>query len=131
MTATPGGQTCVTATTSCVFKRLDPWTAYTFQVKTVSASSGTPADSLASNPVKPVRIVKRGSRTEPTKLITPASTGKPTWKATGGCTVTKDGKSFLATKDGALCTLSLTTAKAGKVPKTTRTITVVVRAVAK
>lgn len=131
VTATPGGQKCVTATTSCVFKKLDPWTAYTFSVKTVSASSGAPTDSLASNPVKPVRIVKRGSRTEPTKLITPASTGKQTWKATGGCTVTKDAKSFLATKDGALCTLSLTTAKAGKVPKTTRTITVVVRAVAK
>lgn len=131
VTATPGGQKCTTATTSCVFKKLDPWTAYSFTIKTVAAASAAVPDSTPSLPVKPVRIIKRGSRTEPTKLITPASTGKQTWKATGGCKVTKDGKTFTTPKDAALCTLSLTTAKAGKVPKTTRTITVVVRAVAK
>ena len=129
--ASPGGQKCTTSTTSCVFKKLEPWTPYTFTIKTVSASSASVPDSAPSVPVKPVRIVKRGSRTEPTKLITPASTGKQTWKAAGGCKVTKDGKTFTATKDAGLCTLSLTTAKAGKVPKTTRTITVVVRAIAK
>lgn len=131
VTASPGGQKCTTSTTSCVFKKLDPWTGYSFVIKTVTAASASVPDSTPSIPVNPVRIVKRGSRTEPTKLISPASTGKATWKATGGCKVTKDGKTFTATKDAALCTLSVTTAKAGKVPKTTRAITVVVRAVAK
>ena len=130
VTATPGGQKCTTSTTSCVFKKLEPWTTYTFDIKTVSASSTDAAvNSLIG--IKPVRVLTRDSRIDPTKLITPASTGKQTWRATGGCKVTNDGKLFTTPKDGALCTLSLTTAKAGKIPKTTRTITVVVRAVAK
>jgi len=131
VTASPGGQKCTTATTSCVFKKLDPWTPYSFTITTVAAASTEVPASTPSIAVKPVRIVKRDTRTEPTKLITPASTGKQTWKATGGCKVTKDGKTFTTPKDAAVCTLSLTTAKSGKTPKTTRTITVVVRAVAK
>jgi hypothetical protein len=130
VTATPGGQKCTTSTTSCVFKKLEPWTTYTFAITTVSASSTDAAVSSLIG-IKPVRVLTRDSRTDPTKLITPASTGKRTWRATGGCKVTADGKLFTTPKDGALCTLSLTTAKVGKSPKTTRTITVVVRAVAK
>ncbi|MEY2967543.1 MAG: hypothetical protein RIQ64_170 [Actinomycetota bacterium] len=131
VTATPGGQKCTTATNSCVFKKLEPWTNYSFAIKTVRASSSVIADSAPSIPVKPVRIVKRKSRTAATKLVTPASKGRATWKVTGGCGVTKDGKTFTATKDAGVCTLSVTTAKSGKTPKTTRVITVVVRAVAK
>jgi hypothetical protein len=130
VTATPGGQKCTTSTTSCVFKKLEPWTTYTFAVTTVSALS-TDAEVSSLIGIKPVRVLARDSRIDPTKLITPASTGKRTWRATGGCKVTNDGKLFTTPKDGALCTLSLTTAKVAKIPKTTRTITVVVRAVAK
>jgi hypothetical protein len=130
VSATPGGQKCTTTTTSCVFKKLEPWNSYTFTITTVRAASTAVADSAPSVPIKPVRIVKRKSRTAATKLITPASKGRAAWKATGGCTVSKDGKTFSATKDAATCTLSVTTAKSGKTPKTTRTITVVVRAVA-
>ena len=131
VTAQPGGKTCTTATTSCSFKQLEAWTSYSFVVKTVSAAAGLPRDSLPSNPVKPVRVLKRGTSTPTSKLITPASSGKQTWKVGGGCKLSKDSKTFTASKDAGLCTLSLTTAKSGKTPKTTRVITVVVKAVAK
>ncbi|MBU3703230.1 MAG: fibronectin type III domain-containing protein, partial [Ilumatobacteraceae bacterium] len=107
VTASPGGQKCTTSTNSCVFKGLEPWTTYTFSIATVSASSSG-ADVAPLVGIKPVRVLARDTRIDPTKLITPASTGKRTWRATGGCKVTKDGKLFTTPKDGGLCTLSLT-----------------------
>ena len=130
VTASPGGRTCSTATTTCVFKNMNPWTAYTFTVKVVSVSAVGALSSAKSAPVKPLRVVLRGSSTPTAKLITPASKGVQSWKVGGGCTLSKDKKTFTATQDGGICTLSLTTARSGKTPKSTRSISVFVKVVA-
>jgi hypothetical protein len=130
VTASPGGKTCTTATTSCTFKKLDPWTSYTFAIRTVSAASTAVPDSTPSIPIKPIRVLPRRTTTDVTKLITPASMGKQTWKVTGSCKLSGDKRKLITSTDAALCTLSLTTAKSGKTPKTTRSITIVVKAVA-
>ena len=130
VSASPGGRTCSTATTTCVFKNLNPWTAYTFTVKVVSVSAVGALSPAKSAPVKPLRVVRRGSSTPTAKLITPASKGAQSWKVGGGCTLSKDKKTFTATPDGGICTLALTTAKSGKTPKTTRSISVFVKVVA-
>jgi hypothetical protein len=80
--------------------------------------------------VKPIRVVKRGTTSELTDLITPASAGKQTWKVAGPCKISGDKRKFIASKDAGQCTLSLVTAKSGKTPKTGRSITVIVKAVA-
>jgi hypothetical protein len=130
VTAQPSGRTCSTATTTCVFKNLNPWTTYTFTVKVVSVAAVGALSSAKSAPVKPLRVVLRGSSTPTAKLITPASKGAQSWKVKGGCILSKDKKTFTATPDGAMCTLALTTAKSGKTPKITRSISVFVKVVA-
>ena len=131
VTASPSGRTCSTVSTTCVFKNLNPWTTYTFTVKVVSVAAVGALSSAKSAPVKPLRVVLRGSSTPTAKLITPASKGVQSWKVGGGCTLSKDNKTFTATPDGGVCSLSLTTAKSGKTPKTTRSISVLVKVVAK
>lgn len=128
--AMPGGKSCTTASTLCVFRGLDPWTTYTFTVGVKSGAEGILA-SDASSPLRPIRILARNKSVKSTSLITPAAQGKLTWRVTGGCTLSADSATLSTPKDATTCTLSVRSPKAGKTPATTRSITIDVRAIVK
>ena len=130
VTAVPGGKTCTTSSTLCVFRGLEPWTAYSFTVAVKSGAEGVlPSDP--SQPAKPLRILARNKTVKTADLITPAAKGKLKWKATGTCKLSNDAAMLTLPKDAATCALSVRSPKAGKTPATTRSITIDVRAIVK
>lgn len=128
VTASPGGKTCATTSTLCVFRGLDPWTPYSFTVAVKSGAEGVAA-SDPSLPAKPLRILARNKSVKTANLITPASKGKLKWKVTGACKLSKDAATLTLPKDATTCTLSVRSPKSGKTPATTRSITIDVRAI--
>lgn len=130
VTAVPGGKTCTTTSTLCVFRGLEPWTAYSFTVAVKSGAEGV-ASSDPSPPAKPLRILARKKTLKTTDLITPAAKGKLTWKVTGACRLSKDAATLTLPSDATTCALSVRSPKSGKTPATTRSITIDVRAIVK
>lgn len=130
VTAVPGGKTCTTNSTLCVFRGLEPWTAYSFTVAVKSGAEGV-APSDPSPPAKPLRILARNKTVKTADLITPAAKGKLKWKATGACKLSKDFATLTLPKDATTCSLSVRSPKSGKTPATTRSITIDVRAIVK
>jgi len=130
VTAVPGGKTCVTNSTLCVFRDLEPWTAYSFTVAVKSGAEGVIA-SDPSPPAKPLRILARNKTVKTASLITPAAKGKLKWKVTGACKLSKDALTLTLPKDAATCSLSVRSPRVGKTAATTRSITIDVRAIVK
>lgn len=128
VTSQPGGKTCSTAATLCVFRGLEPWTSYNFSVAVKSGATGISA-SDSSMPLKPVRILARNKSVKTTSLLTPAASGKLQWRVGGGCKLSKDFATLTTPKDATTCLLSVRSPKSGKTPATTRSITIDVRAV--
>jgi hypothetical protein len=122
-TATPGGRTCTSDQGSCIIRGLDPSVSYSVTV----AAKGEVADDAAKPiSVKPVVSLKAGRVASPTTYVRPASRGKATWKVRGGCTLNASNTRVTAPKRAATCVLSVTTAKFGPTPKTTKSVTIVV-----
>jgi hypothetical protein len=128
VTSQPGGKTCTTASTLCVFRGLEPWTSYNFSVAVKSGATGISA-SDSSMPLKPVRILARNKTVKTTSLLTPAASGKLQWRVGGGCKLSKDFATLTTPKDATTCLLSVRSPKSGKTQATTRSITIDVRAV--
>ena len=122
-TATPGGRTCTSDQGSCIIRGLDPSVAYTV---TVAPKGAEATASAPSQSIKPVVMLKAGRVASPTTYVRPASKGKATWKVRGGCTLNETNTRVTAPKRAATCVLSVTTAKFGSTPKTTKTVTIVV-----
>jgi hypothetical protein len=119
VTATPGGKSCTSTTTTCDIVGLDAWQSYTF---TVGTSGKVAATSAPSAEVKPVRVAKVGSKTSLRKLLTPAGKTTVKWATTGGCKIS--GTSFVAAKKPGTCLLTAKTAKVGKAASTVRFVQV-------
>ena len=127
VTASPGGKTCASTTTSCVVKGLDAWQKYTFTV----AQAGEALQSGASVETQPVRMVKVGSSVAVRKLLTPGSKGAAKYAVSGGCKLSKS-TTLVAPKKAGTCLLSVKTAKVGKTAATTRSVRIqVVKALPK
>lgn len=130
VTAQPGGKTCATTSTLCVFRGLDAWNAYTFTVGVKTGAEGVmPSD--VSTATRPLRILARNKQVKTLSLVTPAAKTKLTWRATGGCVLSKDNTTLTTPKDATTCTLSVKSAKSGKTPAAMRIITIDVRAIVK
>ena len=126
VTATPGGKSCTSITTTCDIAGLDAWQSYTFDVST---SGKVAATSAPSAEVKPVRVAKVGSKTSLRKLLTPAGKTTVKWATTGGCKIS--GTSFVAAKKPGTCLLTAKTAKVGKAASTVRFVQVQIVAATK
>ena len=117
VTASPGGKTCTSTTTSCVVKGLDAWQKYTFTV----AQAGEALQSGASVETQPVRMVKVGSSVAVKKLLAPGSKGAAKYAVSGGCKLSKS-TTLVAPKKAGTCLLSVKTAKVGKTAATMRSV---------
>lgn len=126
VTATPGGKSCTSTTTTCNIAGLDAWQSYTFAVST---SGKVAATSAPSAEVKPERVAKVGSKTSLRKLLTPAGKTTVKWATTGGCKIS--GTSFVAADKPGTCLLTAKTAKVGKAASTVRFVRVQVVAATK
>lgn len=127
-TAMPGGRTCASDLGSCVIRGLDPAETYTVTVALKDAPKSATAKATATSvAVKPIIVLKAGRVASPTTYLRPASKGKATWKVRGGCTLNPTNTRLTAPKSPTTCQLSVTTAKFGSTPKTTKSVTIVVK----
>ena len=117
VTASPGGKTCTSTTTSCVVKGLDAWQKYTFTV----SQAGEALQSGASVETQPVRMVKVGSSVAVKKLLAPGSKGAAKYAVSGGCKLSKS-TTLVAPKKAGTCLLTVKTAKVGKTAATARSV---------
>lgn len=122
-TANPGGRSCTSDTGSCVIRGLDPSEIYTI---TLAKKGDEPQPATVATATKPVVSLKIGRVASPTTFVRPASKGKATWKVRGGCTLNETNTRITAPKRATTCQLSVTTAKSGSTPKTTKSVTIVV-----
>ena len=123
-TANPGGRTCTSDTGSCIIRGLDPSQIYTVTVALKGATAVVGASSLAATPVVSMKV---GRVASPTTFVRPASRGAATWKVRGGCTLNANNTRITAPRRATTCQLTVTTAKFGSTPKTTKSVTIVVR----
>ena len=123
-TANPGGRACTSDTGSCIIRGLDPSQIYTVTVALKGATAAAGASSLAATPVVSMKV---GRVASPTTFVRPASRGAATWKVRGGCTLNANNTRITAPRRATKCQLAVTTAKFGSTPKTTKSVTIVVR----
>jgi hypothetical protein len=125
-TASPGGRSCTSREKSCVIRGLDPAETYTIVVSKKGDPVPDPTTSIQPA-IKPVRVLRTGQVASPSTLVRPASRGKATWRVGGKCTLNESLTKFTTPKSPGRCRLAVTTAKDGKIPKTTRSVTIVVK----
>ena len=123
-TAMPGGRSCTSNTGLCDIRGLDPSQSYTV---TVALKGELAAEGAKSLTAKPVVSMKVGRLASPTNFVRPASRGETTWKVRGGCTLNVNNTRITAPLRPTTCQLVVTTAKFGSTPKTTKSVTIVVR----
>ena len=118
VTSTPGNLTCSSTETSCVVNGLKNGVNYTFTITTKTATGQVAAAGiqLAARPGFTVKksMVKKGSTTPLSWLISSLSTGKKTWSETGPCSIV--GTKLKSPKASASCVVTLKVAKKGKYP---------------
>ena len=122
-TALPSGQSCTSEDGKCVIAGLDPSQSYSI----VLAKQGDPTPPISAaltTPIKPIFELKVGRSANAKSVVKPASKGKATWKVTGGCVLNAAKSKVTAPKTPTKCQLSVTTAKDGKTPKTTKSVTI-------
>ena len=123
-TANPGGRSCTSDTGSCVIRGLDPTETYTI---TLAKKGDEPQAATIATATRPIVSLKVGRVASPTTFVRPASKGKATWKVRGGCKLNESNTRVTAPKSPTTCQLSVTTAKFGSTPKTTKSVTIVVK----
>ena len=122
-TALPGGRSCTSADGKCDIVGLDPSQSYSI----VFSKKGEPVPDVSDALVtaaKPIVTLKLGKSATTKSLLKLTSKGKPTWKVTGGCVLNAAKSKVTAPKAPTTCQLSVTTAKDGKTPKTTKSVTI-------
>ena len=129
VTATPGGRSCTTTTTSCTVTGLSNGVEYSFAIslrtgtgKVAASSTGT-----AARPAFTVKktVVKKGSRTLLGSIVSPVSKGRRTWSVKGGCSLAA-GR-LVAPKRKVTCRLTLRTARTSSFPAASTTVKVAVK----
>ena len=118
VTSTPGNLTCSSTETSCVVTGLKNGVSYMFTITTKTATGQVAAAGiqLAARPGFTVKksIVKKGSSTPLSWLLSSLSTGAKTWSESGPCSIV--GTKLKAPKASASCVVTLKVAKKGKYP---------------
>jgi hypothetical protein len=129
VTSTPGNFTCATTETSCVVAGLKNGVNYTFAIttKTATGQVATAALKLTARPGFIVKksVVKKGSSSPLSWLISSISTGKKTWSETGPCSLV--GTKLKASRGAASCVITLKVAKKGIYPAMSTKLRVTVK----
>ncbi len=128
VTATPGGASCTTTTTTCMIIGLKNGTDYTFTVVTIAPSGKVSTSAvLKARPGFTViaTSVKKQSRTTLSKIVVAASKGKKTWSESGLCSIVS-GK-LVAPSKKTTCKVTLKVAKSGSYPAMSTTVSVAVK----
>jgi subtilisin family serine protease len=129
VTSTPGNFTCATTETSCVVAGLKNGVNYTFAIttKTATGQVATAALKLTARPGFIVKksVVKKGSSSPLSWLISSISTGKKTWSETGPCSLI--GTKLKASRAAASCVITLKVAKKGIYPAMSTKLRVTVK----
>jgi len=128
VTASPGGASCTTTTTTCTVLGLKNGTDYTFTVITIAPSGKiSPSSVLKARPGFTVKAttVNRKSRTTLSKIVSAESKGKKTWSESGLCSIVS-GK-LVAPAKKATCKVTLKVAKSGGYPAMSTTVSVSVK----
>lgn len=125
-TALPGNRSCTTREKSCVIRGLDA--AETYRIVLSTKGEPVPAAETSTQPsINPVRVLRPGQIAAPTSIVRPESRGKATWRVSGKCVLNDNITKLTMPKSPGRCRLAVTTAKDGTTPKTTRSVTIVVR----
>ena len=118
VTSSPGKSRCFSTKTSCVVAGLTNGVDYTFTITTKTSTGQVAAAGiqLIARPGFIVKkaIVKKGSTTPLSWLVSSLSTGKKTWSESGPCAIV--GTKLKAPKGSASCVVTLKVAKKGKYP---------------
>ncbi|MEI8286427.1 MAG: fibronectin type III domain-containing protein, partial [Actinomycetes bacterium] len=128
VTASPGGASCTTTTTTCTVLGLKNGTDYTFTVITIAPSGKiSPSSVLKARPGFTVKTttVNRKSRTTLSKIVSAESKGKKTWSESGLCSIVS-GK-LVAPAKKATCKVTLKVAKSDGYPAMSTTVSVSVK----
>ena len=130
VTSSPSSAGCTTTATSCVISGLKNGTVYTFSISVVESSFGLQSVSSVSASTRPgftvkKSVVKKGSRTTLTSLLSTPSKGRKTWSESGPCSISS-GR-LVAPKRVTSCTVKLTVAKAGSYPKMSTSLKVTIQ----
>ena len=129
VTSTPGNLTCSSTETSCVVTGLKNGVSYTFTITTKTATGQVAAAGiqLAARPGFTVKksIVKKGSSTPLSWLLSSLSTGAKTWSESGPCVIV--GTKLKTPKASASCVVTLKVAKKGKYPAMSTKLRVTVK----
>lgn len=129
VTSNPPSAGCATTATSCLISGLKNGVNYTFSISTTfgfGIQSVTPK-VVTARPGFVVKksIVKKGSRTLFSSIMTTPSKGKKTWTESGPCSISS-GR-LVAPKRKTTCLLKLTVAKYRSYPKMSTTLKVTVQ----
>jgi len=129
VTSSPPSAGCTTTATSCLISGLKNGVNYTFSISTTfgfGIQSVTPK-VVTARPGFVVKksIVKKGSRTLFSSIMTTPSKGKKTWSESGPCSISS-GR-LVAPKRKTTCLLKLTVAKYRSYPKMSTTLKVTVQ----
>ena len=129
VTATPSNLSCTTTESSCVVTGLKNGVNYTFAIttKTSTGQVATAELQLTARPGFTVKksLVKKGSNSPLSWLISSISTGKKTWSETGPCSIV--GTKLKAPRAAASCVITLKVAKKGKYPAMSTKLKVTVK----
>ena len=129
VTSGDGTVVCRTMQTSCVVTGLKNGVNYTFAIttKTSTGQVATAELQLTARPGFTVKksLVKKGSNSPLSWLISSISTGKKTWSETGPCSIV--GTKLKAPRAAASCVITLKVAKKGKYPAMSTKLRVTVK----
>ena len=112
------------APTTCAFRKLAPWKTY--QISVAAVMSGVLSEGVKAT-AKPIIAMKPATTIKSERLIRPPRSpqlGKRSWSVRGPCRLIASGSVLVASSIPGVCRVTLVTAKSGKLPRITRSVTV-------
>ena len=112
------------AAMTCAFRNLAPWKTY--QVSVAAVVGGVLSEGIKAT-AKPIIAMKPATTIKSERLIRPPRSpqlGKRSWSARGQCRLNASGTILVASVKPGVCVVTLITAKSGKLPRITRSVTV-------
>ena len=129
VTISPGGITCTTTSTTCVFKGVTAGVNYSFAISTKSASGATSSSSLRISSTAGFTVVKSAvkpkSSTKLSTMIKSVSKGVRTYRVTSGKCRVSTGVLTAPSTTGT-CKVKVSVARYGKYKAMSTTLTVTV-----
>lgn len=108
----------------CAFRKLAPWKTY--QISVAAVMSGVLSEGVKAA-AKPIIAMKPATTIKSERLIRPPRSpqlGKRSWSVRGPCRLIASGLVLVASSMPGVCRVTMVTAKSGRLPRITRSVTV-------